>query len=101
MHVTVLFVTSRDQACRAYGCTLRATEKSGPWQSARLLERSTSIHWKRAYCGVPITSDAGQVLGTLCHFDEQATERNVDLAEMLQIPRMLRGYLPEMTPPAN
>ena len=47
----------------------------------------------QAYCGVPLINPEGEVLGTLCHFDEQATAREMDLVELLTIPILLLPYL--------
>jgi GAF domain-containing protein len=55
----------------------------------------------QAYCGVPFIDDAGNVLGTLCHFDEAKSDWSVDLVAMLQIPRVLRDYLPASNRPAG
>jgi GAF domain-containing protein len=48
----------------------------------------------QAYCGVPLIDAEGAVLGTLCHFDEREVDADIDLVAMLQIPALLRDYLP-------
>lgn len=47
-----------------------------------------------AYYGIPLIDADGAVLGTLCHFDEQEVDADIDLVAMLQIPALLRDYLP-------
>ena len=48
----------------------------------------------QCYCGVPLLSHDGTILGTLCHFDEEPMSAAIDLVSMLRIPRLLRAYLP-------
>ncbi|MEO8754023.1 MAG: GAF domain-containing protein [Casimicrobiaceae bacterium] len=53
----------------------------------------------QAYCGVPLIDSEGEVLGTLCHLDEKKIDARIDLVAMLQIPFLLRDYLPLAKPP--
>jgi len=40
----------------------------------------------RAYCGVPVMTPAGEILGTLCHYDTQPRDATqIDLELMLQV----------------
>lgn len=40
----------------------------------------------RAYCGVPLMTSEGEILGTLCHYDlEPRDAGKIDLALMLQV----------------
>lgn len=51
----------------------------------------------RAYCGVPIMTPEGEVLGTLCHYDLVPREASqIDLALMCQVASTLeqRGAVP-------
>ncbi len=49
----------------------------------------------QAYCGVPLISSQGEILGTLCHFDEHASPSKLDMVELLAIPPLLLPYLAE------
>lgn len=48
----------------------------------------------QAYAGVPLIATNGEVIGALCHFDANPVTDRVDMVAMLQIPRVLRDYLP-------
>ncbi len=43
----------------------------------------------QAYCGIPLLDAEGVTRGTLCHFDEQALDFEVDLNSLLQVPSVV------------
>lgn len=99
----------------SYCCYVRTEE--GPFTIVdALLDPRVEGHGKqqalRAYCGVPVTSGDGRLLGTLCHYDVVPRDpAQLDAALLAQVADEIvrlgalagadaTGHLPAVTPPS-
>ena len=89
-------VAASDTYCRLARETREAFVTSDALNDARLTDHGARAS-VQSYCGVPIMTPEGAVLGTLCHYDLVPRDPNqVDLALMCEIASALEqgGHLP-------